>query len=270
MEQKYNLLGGLKDLYKNAVPTNVRAYLRGISGETSPVGNEFFTDEDIEVLRRAAADSVISDRKRIEGQLTLAKGRLSGDGLVGQNLRDWYTEMGIPEQMELDDRINLTPEMLAKQIEDLQLQKEQSYAEGPMSRVMGYDAWQTSKMEPTSLESLIASFSDPVQRMKTTIGGAMLERDADDNVFLTDKYNFNHGSAPRYTDGSVYGMLHKLGERFLGADDGLTVALDNWQLGDYIPQPKMDESKGYPIRVNLGKWGTDVPVNKLTSEYDFR
>jgi hypothetical protein len=86
---------------------------------------------------------------------------------------------------------------------------------------------------PASLMPSILSVADPIGNIQTTLGRFTYSRDADGNLIIIDKYDFNKPS----NLGGMYGLLRNYA-------------------GEKIP-----EGSGRDVRINLGK----VPVTEPQS-----
>ena len=93
--------------------------------------------------------------------------------------------------------------------------------------------FEENKKIPASFVPSITSMLDPIGNLQTTLGRFTYTRDADGNLIVTDKYDFNKES----NLGGMYGLMR-----------------------NYAGQ-KIPPGSGRDVRINLGK----IPVNEPQS-----
>lgn len=168
--------------YRDNVPTNVRAFLRGIAGRTSPVDETFFRPEELDALRVAAGHGL--------EEFALPARPASSIGSIFQKLgpddarRMMRESAEYPEGKYRDDYPN------------------------PRIGYRHYDRPWTDNYP----QSPLTWIRDPSVVAQTTVGSANIERLPNGDVVLADRYNF---PTDRMSMGGFMGQLHKLGELIL-------------------------------------------------------
>lgn len=266
----------LVDRLTAPLPTNIRAYIRGVAKETTPVNEQFFNSEDIMSIRKAAAMSIAQKKENINSLLAAMEEvqkntdlyRLPKDDVVEiqevkgkpfkqwkfkfPNIDEWFTSLPIdPDSGDFLERVD--PEEYKKQVAKLVKERDDP---SPKEIIIGYDQWnRLTEGEPRNIFDIIDTFRNPDRRMLTTIGMGRLDRQEDGSYVLTDRYNFNLNSVPESTS-TIYQFLHKAGEKIIGETEDKTI------------------NKGYDIRVNIGPmsdWNRmekPVDVEKLHDELE--
>lgn len=179
---------GLPSLYPK-IPTNIRLFMEQVIGKDSPITEQDFTEEELEVMRdRMMAQEARNIRE--EGGFRTAYERLnSPDYDLGWRMeqspeagRLEYVSTDILEaerQQELD--------RLKRGIESYETTRDRvsvSYPEELIEsrKLHGRGGW---------IDTLIESFSSPETNVSTTLGRFKAIKNEDDTVTIKDTYNWN-------------------------------------------------------------------------------
>lgn len=126
--------------------------------------------------------------------------------------------------------------------------------------------------DPTSFTELKQSITDPVRRMATTIGGAVLKKDARNQTTLTDSFDFNiNKSAAKTSKSAVVDIVKDLlakPEREVYRDRGMpdmvTITDPKQRVYDHLMTLERNlgstkDGKGIPSNINLGNLKRPLP-----------
>ncbi len=178
----------ISNQYKNNIPTNVRAFVRGALGIKTPIDENFFRPEELDALRTAAARGLADYDKKVRPALPD-----SSDQKSYQDYKKKYTS-----------------------------DKYRGEYQNPHISYWDYDKpWTGGNMPST----LLGWVSNPSTVAQTTIGSALIKKNENGHVNVVDKYNFEpHPGTGMF--GSM-GTLHRIGERLIPEGYDINVNLGN-------------------------------------------
>lgn len=217
----------LSDAYRDNVPSNARAYLKGVSGDTSPIDQSFFSAAELDALRRAAA----------RGWAEWSRQGAPVEGVpddVAARVRELssVSPFNITMDQYRANRDELTRLALEHKISDENMRVLEGVARTrPSIQYSHYDDPDAS-LGTGGLWSLL---TDPSNVMQTTVGRAVLERTPDGSTVVNDRYQFHRGQAAQ--NSSVFSKLDRLGERLIPEGKGFDMRIDLGPSENWFAQP---------------------------------
>ena len=185
---------GLPSLYPK-IPTNIRLFMEQVIGKDSPITEQDFTEEELEVMRDRMMAQEARNIREEEGFRTAYERLNSPDYDLGWRMeqspeagRLEYVSTDILEaerQQELD--------RLKRGIESYETTRDRVSVPTPREKVQqefqemhglkgGRGGW---------IDTLIESFSSPETNVSTTLGQFKAIKNEDDTVTIKDTYNWN-------------------------------------------------------------------------------
>lgn len=186
--------------YDAIVPTNARAFIRGVLGRTEPIDETFFKPAEIDALRTAASRGLEDAKKPYAPAVPPGFTTLTPENIG--DLRQWNADH--PSDKYRDYK-------------------------NPHIAYHDYDNPWNMGNRP---QNIFQWFRDPSTIAQSTIGAANLETLPSGEIMLRDKYDFDSG---RRVPNDLWGRLHSMGEKIIPPGKGYDVNVnlghpDTWKV----------------------------------------
>lgn len=171
-------------IYDYLVPTNVRAYFRGLLGRTAPVDQSFFQPAELDALRVAAAHG-IEDYQKPYAPL----------------MPPGVTTLTPENQEQVKAWMSAHPSSQYRDYKNMHFNYED------------YDnPWIYNRPA-----TILNWFRDPSTIAQSTVGAARLEILPNGDVMVRDRYDFDPG---RTLGTGIFSSLHRIGESLIPPGSG--------------------------------------------------